>query len=90
MKADKDILALGTTLEAPERERVAPGEGVALIELRGVTKTYRNGELSVEVLHGIDLQIFEGEFVALMGASGSGKSTLMNILGCLDRLAARA
>ncbi|WP_420223232.1 MacB family efflux pump subunit [Pigmentiphaga litoralis] len=56
-----------------------------LIELIGVTKTYRNGDLAVEVLHGIDLTIREGEFVALMGASGSGKSTLMNILGCLDR-----
>jgi macrolide transport system ATP-binding/permease protein len=56
-----------------------------LIELRGVTKTYRNGELAVEVLHGIDLAIYPGEFVAVVGASGSGKSTLMNILGCLDR-----
>src|SRR3989449_3884553 len=57
----------------------------SLIELRGVSKTYRNAELEVEVLHGIDLAIHPGEFVAIMGASGSGKSTLMNILGCLDR-----
>ena len=60
-------------------------EAVPLIDLRGVTKTYRTGELAVEVLHGIDLQIYPGEFVAIVGQSGSGKSTLMNILGCLDR-----
>ena len=58
---------------------------VPLIALQGVRKAYRNGDLEVEVLHGIDLDIHEGEFVAIMGASGSGKSTLMNILGCLDR-----
>lgn len=56
-----------------------------LIKLIGVTKTFHNGELAVQILHGIDLEIFAGEFVALMGQSGSGKSTLMNILGCLDK-----
>ncbi|MFT3930901.1 MAG: MacB family efflux pump subunit [Spongiibacteraceae bacterium] len=56
-----------------------------LISLSGVTKTYYNGDLAVEVLHGINLNIHEGEFVAIVGQSGSGKSTLMNILGCLDR-----
>ncbi|NMG67107.1 MacB family efflux pump subunit [Azoarcus indigens] len=66
-------------------ERPAPASAGPLISLRGVTKTFRNGELETEVLHGLDLDIYPGEFVAIMGASGSGKSTLMNILGCLDR-----
>jgi len=55
-----------------------------LIELRGITRTYGSGEAVVQVLHGIDLAIGHGEFVAICGQSGSGKSTLMNILGCLD------
>ena len=55
-----------------------------LIKLSGVTKTFRNREIATQVLHGIDLEIYPGEFVAIMGQSGSGKSTLMNILGCLD------
>ncbi len=56
-----------------------------LIELVDVTKTYHTGELDVEVLHGVSLKIYAGEFLAIMGASGSGKSTLMNMIGCLDR-----
>ncbi len=56
----------------------------ALIELRGITRTYGSGDTAVQVLYGLDLDIGDGEFVAIRGQSGSGKTTLMNILGCLD------
>ncbi|UXM95063.1 MacB family efflux pump subunit [Bartonella sp. HY329] len=56
-----------------------------LIVLKDVRRNYPAGEGEVSVLKGIDLTIYEGEMVAIVGASGSGKSTLMNILGCLDR-----
>ena len=51
---------------------------------RGLTKTYRNGEIEVHALAGVDLDLFAGELVVLLGPSGSGKSTLLNILGGLD------
>jgi putative ABC transport system ATP-binding protein len=56
----------------------------ALVEIRGVTKTYRRGGEAIEVLHGVDLDIPRGDFVALMGPSGSGKTTLLNLIGGLD------
>lgn len=56
----------------------------ALIELRNVKKIYGTGAAQMAALGGVDLRIYQGEFVAVMGPSGSGKSTCMNILGCLD------
>lgn len=55
-----------------------------LIELKGVSRTYGNGDQTRTVLKNVDLTIVAGEMVAIIGASGSGKSTLMNIMGCLD------
>lgn len=57
---------------------------VAVLEGRALTKTYRMGEIDVKALRGVDISLYQGEFMVLLGASGSGKSTLLNILGGLD------
>jgi len=53
--------------------------------LEGISKTYGKEDLTVKALDGINLEIYKGDYLAVMGASGSGKSTAMNIIGCLDR-----
>ncbi len=58
---------------------------MSLIALKGITKSYRTGDVVTPVLFGIDMVVEPGDYVALMGPSGSGKSTLMNLLGLLDR-----
>jgi putative ABC transport system ATP-binding protein len=62
----------------------AVGAPRAVVEFRGVSKIYGEGDTEVRALDEVDMRIDEGEFVAIMGASGSGKSTCMNIVGCLD------
>ncbi|HEX8296483.1 MAG TPA: ABC transporter ATP-binding protein [Chthoniobacteraceae bacterium] len=57
----------------------------ALIQIHNVSRTFRRGSEEIQVLAGLDLQVKEGEFLALMGPSGSGKSTLLNLIGGLDR-----
>ena len=56
-----------------------------VIELRGITRVYKTGRLEVAALRGVDLDVWQGDFLAIAGPSGSGKSTMMNIIGCLDR-----
>src|SRR5512145_1694171 len=62
----------------------SPGRGDAVFQARDLTKVYGEGAAQVHALRGVDLELYAGEFVVLLGPSGSGKSTLLNILGGLD------
>jgi putative ABC transport system ATP-binding protein len=65
-------------------EDASPGNSTTVFEIRGLTKIYGTGEVRVEALRGVDLELYSGELIVLLGPSGSGKSTLLNILGGLD------
>jgi len=75
-----------SSLPAPsDASPPAPADHATVFSVRGLTKVYDLGEVQVHALRGVDLDLFGGELVVLLGASGSGKSTLLNILGGLDR-----
>ena len=71
-----------TTLDHPDEPATCATR--AVFEARALTKVYRMGDVEVQALRGVDVDLYQGEFVVLLGPSGSGKSTLLNILGGLD------
>ena len=78
--------SLLTQNDAPQPVSPVPETKKPLIEMHGIRKSYYIGRPNeLEILHGIDLTVYPGEFVAIVGESGSGKSTLMNIIGVLDK-----
>ena len=84
--AKQIVASLLTQNDAPQPVSPVPETKKPLIEMHGIRKSYYIGRPNeLEILHGIDLTVYPGEFVAIVGESGSGKSTLMNIIGVLDK-----
>jgi len=85
-RADRPISAYPPADQHPAT--MPASTNAPVYRVRGLTRIYRMGEVEIHALRGVDLDLYEGEFVVLLGASGSGKSTLLNILGGLDRASA--
>lgn len=77
--------AFANDVRGPQGAVDIAGRGTAYVQVRGLVRTFGSGATAVTALHGIDLDVWAGEFVAVKGRSGSGKTTLLNILGGLDR-----
>jgi ABC-type lipoprotein export system ATPase subunit len=77
-------MVAGMTIADTERLQPAWTPGISIMEARGVTREFQNGDVVTKVLKGVNLDVFEGEFLVLLGESGCGKSTLLNILGGMD------
>lgn len=84
--ADTNIAGASSGTAIAHREEMTGSSERPLLEVKDIRRSFGlGGSESVEILHGINLKIYQGEMVAIIGQSGSGKSTLMNILGCLDK-----